>query len=136
MAAGGMEPATVNRSKFPMTQIASITIATIVIDRKVEKRRATTGAGTMWNIADGSEGTGHAVPAASRRRRRQKSRRLHQLSVLTASAVMILLLFPTISDRSYAKALDKPIHNQAPIKCKIPTTPCAGSASFIEAPNK
>ncbi|XP_052892295.1 TGF-beta receptor type-1 [Anopheles moucheti] len=87
-----------------MTQIASITTATIVIDRKVEKRRATTRAGTMWNIADGLDGTvGHAVAAAMRRRRSQNSRRLHQWTVLSA-ATMILLLLPSISDRSSAKA--------------------------------
>ncbi|XP_049281461.1 TGF-beta receptor type-1 isoform X3 [Anopheles funestus] len=105
MAAGETEPATVNRSKFPMTQIASITTtATIVIDRKVEKRRATTGAETMrWNIADGTVGAGHAVAAAMRRRRRQNGRRLHQWTVLSTAA-MILLLLPSISDRSTAKA--------------------------------
>ncbi|XP_061512204.1 TGF-beta receptor type-1 isoform X2 [Anopheles gambiae] len=121
MAAGGKpEPATVNRSKFPMTQVAgssSSTAAaptattratTIVIDRKVEKRRTTSSriAGTMmwWRKIAVSVAV---PPTASRRRQCSSSRgshrrRLHQWSVL--SAALVLLLLPSFSDWSFAKA--------------------------------
>ncbi|XP_041779160.1 TGF-beta receptor type-1 isoform X2 [Anopheles merus] len=124
MAAGGKpEPATVNRSKFPMTQVAgsssstaaastattraTTTTTTIVIDRKVEKRRTTSSriAGTMmwWKKIAVSVAV---PPTASRRRQcsssRGSHRRLHQWSVL--SAALVLLLLPSFSDWSFAKA--------------------------------
>ncbi|XP_035914613.1 TGF-beta receptor type-1 isoform X3 [Anopheles stephensi] len=114
MAAGKtvVQPAATvsNRSKFSMTQVGSISTATgpktttIVIDRKVEKRRATTtrAGTTMGNISAAGDG-GSVGGGRWQKSGRRLQHHQHQWSVLSFAA-MILLLLPSLSDRSFAKA--------------------------------